>query len=326
MPDWESQMPQAPGGPGALLRAAEQDNWTGGPFSSDANSFDTGLLFGSGPNPTGGAWSDPDTYKNWRYGQGDDITDSEGARRTGRAVGTAAATYGLGFAFGGGAGAGAAEAGGSEAGGAAGYDPSSASQGFYPGDPSGGAPYDSSGFPGDPGNIPGGFPEGGAAGLNPTIFSPPMGSSWSSYIPTFRQAAYGIQAAGGIFGMANAWEMRKARKEQERRRKEYQDRADALMANPNSVRDLPGYQFGIDQGTEALHRRMAAMGYGTSGNVAMATQKYGQDYASSQLDRQLALLRNSYDTGGGSDIRPVDPIIVAMQSLRALGYGMGGMN
>lgn len=43
----------------------------------------------------------------------------------------------------------------------------------------------------------------------------------------------------------------------------------------------PGYQFGMQQGQQALDRRIAAMGGRVSGNALKAAARFGTDYASS---------------------------------------------
>ena len=41
----------------------------------------------------------------------------------------------------------------------------------------------------------------------------------------------------------------------------------------------PGYQFGLQQGQQALQRQATARGMLNSGNALLAAQRYGQDYA-----------------------------------------------
>ena len=86
MPDWMDRVPDAPGGPGALTRAFAKDDWTGGPFQSGSSSWDEGLLMGRGPQ-----WGE--SFRNWTGEPGTNITDSSGARNTGRGIGTLAALY-----------------------------------------------------------------------------------------------------------------------------------------------------------------------------------------------------------------------------------------
>src|SRR3990170_3850863 len=238
LPDWESRIPQAPGGPGALQRAAEQNDWTGGPFQSGGSSWDTGLLMGSGPrlrDTASGERMSLNDIRDWNYRQpGRSHTDDPFDRGLGRTLGSIFAIAGAGAALGG-TGATGAEAGAES----------------YPG-------YDS-GFPGDPGSaypVTGsasvdaggagefsGYPTPDETGQLPGIYGPEAAVNtpwyqnlWSSMtMPSLRTTAYGLNIAAGVGGLAQSWEMRKQRKEQERRPRAYQQQGDALMANPGSV-------------------------------------------------------------------------------------------
>jgi len=66
------------------------------------------------------------------------------------------------------------------------------------------------------------------------------------------------------------------------------DPANALLADPSSVRNLPGYQFNFDQGMKALDNSAAARGGALSGNALRGATEYGQGYADSQWGNQLA--------------------------------------
>jgi len=80
---------------------------------------------------------------------------------------------------------------------------------------------------------------------------------------------------------------------------------DALMANPNSVTNLPGYQFLAQQGTQGVERAMSARGYSMSGNEMLALQQQNQGLANqmynSEFDK-LAMLSgaNSSPSAGGT--------------------------
>jgi hypothetical protein len=106
----------------------------------------------------------------------------------------------------------------------------------------------------------------------------------------------------------------------------YGDQLLALMANPESVKDLPGYQFQFDQGAEAVQRKLASKGYGGSGNMGIALTEYGQNFASSYFDREATRLA----TLAGANIAPNFGaalsgyglgINTASDSLASLGYG-----
>jgi len=97
----------------------------------------------------------------------------------------------------------------------------------------------------------------------------------------------------------------------------------ALQANPGSVTSLPGYQFGMDQGSQALQRAAAAQGYTGSGNAQIALQQYGQNYANQYLQQQQQYLAG---LAGGSNPASVQGTALAAQlagqSLGSLGYGL----
>lgn len=58
-----------------------------------------------------------------------------------------------------------------------------------------------------------------------------------------------------------------------------------LINNPQSITNVPGYQFGMTQGLEAVNRGAGASGLLNSGNRLAALQNFGQNYAGSWLDR-----------------------------------------
>lgn len=63
-----------------------------------------------------------------------------------------------------------------------------------------------------------------------------------------------------------------------------------LIQNPSSVSQLPGYQFQMGQGTQAVARQMGAAGLGGSDAEAMALMRYGQGQAASFYGQQTQLL------------------------------------
>ena len=72
-----------------------------------------------------------------------------------------------------------------------------------------------------------------------------------------------------------------------------------LVSNPSLVNQTPGYQFGMDQGTQALNRTMAATGQTQSGGQQVALSQYGQNYAGQQYQNQVANLQ-TLSTGGAA--------------------------
>lgn len=61
-----------------------------------------------------------------------------------------------------------------------------------------------------------------------------------------------------------------------------------LLQDPSQITNDPGYQFRLNQGSEAIRRDMAAAGLRGSGNEAIALTEYGQNYATSELDKALS--------------------------------------
>jgi len=66
----------------------------------------------------------------------------------------------------------------------------------------------------------------------------------------------------------------------------------ALLANPSSVTQEPGYQFGLEQGQKQLDNNAAATGAYYSGGQQKAAARYNQDYASTKFDQSLNRLTN----------------------------------
>lgn len=61
-----------------------------------------------------------------------------------------------------------------------------------------------------------------------------------------------------------------------------------LFGDPGSVKGLPGYQFRLEQGQSAIENVAGAKGKLFSGNTLQELVRYGQDYASSEYDKELA--------------------------------------
>lgn len=71
---------------------------------------------------------------------------------------------------------------------------------------------------------------------------------------------------------------------------DYVSKLNDLMANPASVSKLPGYQFQLDQGEDAIARTMAGSGFRGSGNEAAALTTFAQGTASSAYQQQEQML------------------------------------
>jgi hypothetical protein len=59
----------------------------------------------------------------------------------------------------------------------------------------------------------------------------------------------------------------------------------------NAFQTSPGYQFGMDQGIQALERRASAQGNLQSGNTNLDTLKYAQGYANNNYNDWLSRLQ-----------------------------------
>ena len=59
----------------------------------------------------------------------------------------------------------------------------------------------------------------------------------------------------------------------------------------SAITSLPGYQFGLDQGQQAMQRQLAASGMGSSGAALKAAQRYGQGYAQQQYGNYMNQLQ-----------------------------------
>jgi|GEM_PF-7004550 len=70
-----------------------------------------------------------------------------------------------------------------------------------------------------------------------------------------------------------------------------------LLRDPNTITSDPGYQFQLNQGVQALDRSAAAKGLVLSGAQQKAVDQYGQDYASTSLDKILSRYKTAIDVG-----------------------------
>src|SRR5215510_6183144 len=79
------------------------------------------------------------------------------------------------------------------------------------------------------------------------------------------------------------------------------DRLMDLMANPNQITSMPGYQFGMSQALESVNRAAGASGLLNSGNRLIALEDRGQKYAGDWYDKTvnqlMGLIGESNQTG-----------------------------
>jgi hypothetical protein len=67
-------------------------------------------------------------------------------------------------------------------------------------------------------------------------------------------------------------------------RPQYQGQLSALMADPSSIKNTPGYQFQFDQGMQALERVQAGQGAFHSGQTDTAAIQFGQGLAETSFN------------------------------------------
>ena len=65
----------------------------------------------------------------------------------------------------------------------------------------------------------------------------------------------------------------------------------------DAIKTDPGYQFGLQQGTQSLNNTLAAKGMRNSGAALQAAQRYGQDYAGTKFDQSFNRLASVAQLG-----------------------------
>lgn len=88
-------------------------------------------------------------------------------------------------------------------------------------------------------------------------------------------------------------------------------------SGPNSMAGLstrPGFQLGLDQGTQGLQRSLTSQGYLGSGNAQMQLSNYVQDYALRFLNQEQQRLAQL--AGAGSATRPMSGAMNPANNLR----------
>jgi hypothetical protein len=195
------------------------------------------------------------------------------------------------------------------------------SMAFEPGPP----PFDLGGGLGvdASGNVSGGLFEGGPGTPGGGDFASRTGLSdyWRRFkgLP-WKGIGTGLNIGGGLFGIYNAAQVRRmAQQAQDPHLREYQDRLNALTRDPSSVTQMPGYQFGLDEGRRAIQRQGAATGGG--GNEAIALARYTPAYAQQFYENQVRDL-SSMSRGDSAGVQGnALAMQLANQALWQLGYG-----
>jgi hypothetical protein len=88
------------------------------------------------------------------------------------------------------------------------------------------------------------------------------------------------------------------------------------------VKAQPGYQFGLDEGTNAVTNTLSAGGQGQGGKAMKALQRYGQDYAGTKVDSHL----NRLFTLAGYGAPAVNTSAAAGQNVASTVGNVAGMN
>lgn len=95
-----------------------------------------------------------------------------------------------------------------------------------------------------------------------------------------------------------------------------------LLADPNYVTQLPGYQAGL----QAVQRSLASQGYLASGNMMAALQKYGGDFYNNAVNQLGGLAGAGVNPGTGAQLGLQGNIAantLAGQGLYDIGAGLG---
>lgn len=152
-------------------------------------------------------------------------------------------------------------------------------------------------------------------GMNGGSFFDKLKSMWNSPL------GQGARLGKSIFDVGNSiYGMQKANQMQRIARTAY-DPVTALRNNPNSVTSQPGYQFGLDQGREAIRRQGAAGGSG--GNEAIALARYTPQYAQDYYDKALSSAMTQAGGSGALNLAASNASArQASSSLATAGYGL----
>lgn len=172
----------------------------------------------------------------------------------------------------------------------------------------------------------------GAAAIDNYSDAFSWGSIWDAVTsPTAKNL---LNIGSGLYGLYESGQQRNLAKDAIKAsdpfgpyRQQYAQQLMALMADPSTITKDPGYQFQLDQGSQAVERFMASKGFLGSGNEGIALQQYGQDYASKYLNEKVNQLAGL----AGANITPNPApglnaynqgLDTASASLASLGYGL----
>jgi len=106
----------------------------------------------------------------------------------------------------------------------------------------------------------------------------------------------------------------------------YQTQLDALLRNPSSIENTPGYQFQMDQGNQAINRSAAAKGMSNSGGVLAELAKYGQGLASQEYGNTLGRLSSLSQSERQNKLQNVNQLQNMIQGSQQFGLNSGYYN
>lgn len=232
-------------------------------------------------------------------------------------------------------------------GGAGDYGPGSFDSGFDMGDAGGGGGmrFGSDIYaPGMEGSDigGGGFPwEGGSPSAGMVFASDPFvdggytgggPASWMDSIKSlpWKDIGRGVDTGTGLYGLLQARRMQKLAQMRAQamdpfaaQRAQFAQQLQALMANPASIENTPGWQAG----SLALQRAGAAQGLTGSGQMAASLQKYGGDFYNNTVNQLAGLAGANINPAAASDMAmqgSVNSTNLIGQSLGRIARGVSG--
>ena len=106
---------------------------------------------------------------------------------------------------------------------------------------------------------------------------------------SFKKSEYELDSAGKMrdAGFKKAVDTYQGVRDEYRPYMDIGRSAVSLFENPSSITSNPGYQFRMNQGTQAIENSAAAKGGLFSGNTLLELTKFGQDYASAEYDKEV---------------------------------------
>ena len=134
-------------------------------------------------------------------------------------------------------------------------------------------------------------------------------SPWATFMNNLATPQGALKAASGGMNLVSGFDQYQMQRQRQAQQQQYAAQMQALMANPSSVQNLPGYNAGL----QAVQRSMAAQGYQGSGNMASALAGYGGQQYQQQLSNLAALQGQSPSVGS------------APTGLATMGAGLGSL-